>query len=124
MKDITILETQPVALKWFRFGQNNSGGGWIENNDVQADVFIQAPNAETARELMRKIAEPYMEYCPCCGERWSIEYVEDDDGYDVPTVYGASILDGYKRFMGGKAILHGWGGRKAIFDGESFVEVI
>lgn len=123
VKDISILETQLVALKWFRFAQNNSGGYWTENDDVQADVFVQAPNAEMARTIMRNIAKPYTEYCPCCGDRWSIEYVDDGDGIEVPSILGESILDGYERFLGGKAILHSWYGRKAIFDGENFVEV-
>lgn len=35
-------------LKWFNFNQNNSGGYYIENDEVGSDVYIQAVDAKTA----------------------------------------------------------------------------
>ena len=81
---------------FYKFDQNNSGGVFIVNNKVCHRLFIEADCGEDAL----KIAESLGCYwdgvskgidCPCCGDRWSIDYDEVDveklntDGYKVST---------------------------------------
>lgn len=91
-------------LKWFHFSQNNSGGYFIENNEVGSEVYIQAVDAKTAIKKAEHVFEEHSEYCDCCGERWSY-YVDDDDGYLVPTRYGKPMEES-DRWFGKTAILH------------------
>ncbi|CQR26013.1 hypothetical protein BN1356_02358 [Streptococcus varani] len=63
------------------FRQNNSGGYWIENEDISSEVVIQAcqlSDAVAKLEEILAIDSEYKSYCSCCGPRWSpgspIEY--------------------------------------------------
>ncbi len=94
-----------MPLKWFMFSQNNSGGSFVENDVVCEYVGIQARNAAEAIRMAQHLFEPYSDYCPCCGERWSY-YVDDDDGFDVPSIYGESIYEAKKQWYREKVILH------------------
>ena len=94
-----------MPLKWFMFSQNNSGGSFVENDVVCEYVGIQARNAAEAIRMAQHLFEPYSDYCPCCGERWSY-YVGDDDGTDVPSIYGESIYEAKKQWYREKVILH------------------
>lgn len=91
--------------KWFHFGQNNSGGYFIVNEQVAEDVYIQAENAQQAAARAAVIFEPYSEFCECCGERWSF-YVDEDDGYDVPTKYDVDIDEIVAEHFSKQARLH------------------
>ena len=91
-------------LKWFNFNQNNSGGYYIENDEVGSDVYIQAVDAKTANHKAEHVFSDHSKYCDCCGERWSY-YIDDDDGYEIPTKYGKSIEEDSPRF-GKTAILY------------------
>ena len=107
MKELTVLEPK---LKWYHFRQNNSGGYFIENEIVGEDVFIQAHSAKEAVHIADKLFEGYSEYCDCCGERW-YTWLDEDDGYDVPTKYRTPISEGYETFgKGGYAVLHWYNG--------------
>ena len=94
-----------MPLKWFMFDQNNSGGSFVQNDVVCEYVGIQARNAAEAISTAQTLFEPYSDYCPCCGERWSYD-VEDDDGTDVPSIYGESIYESKKSWIREKVILH------------------
>lgn len=52
--------------------QNNSGGYFIINENVGHFVFIEADSFREAEDKFGDIVEGYEEYCPCCGERWSL----------------------------------------------------
>lgn len=82
-----ISATVPVRpLLWFHFNQNNSGGYFVENENVCEDVYVQA---HTAAEAIAK-AETFMDNsdsCACCGDRWSF-WMDDRDGTVVPMRYG------------------------------------
>lgn len=86
----TTADITPVALRWWCFHQNNSGGHFITNDTVAEYVFIQARNAAEALVKAEKIFEDHSEYCECCGERWSY-YVDEDDGKPTPEIYGQRI---------------------------------
>jgi hypothetical protein len=91
-------------MKWYTFSQNNSGGYFVDDDNVCEIVSIQARNAESAVRFARHIMDN-SDSCPCCGDRWSF-YMDESDGYDVPTVYGRPLV-GYRDFaFRRKVILH------------------
>ena len=80
-----------ATLKWFTFPQNNSGGSFTINDDVDIYVIIQAHNAVEANELAQRIGIYFHGVnerfdCECCGDRWYSIW-SDDDGNDVPMIY-------------------------------------
>lgn len=77
-----------ITTKFFYFSQNNSGGYFIQNDTVRAHLIIEAQNAKEAADKGEEIAENYSEYCSCCGQRWSFDWVDDEDGTETPTING------------------------------------
>jgi hypothetical protein len=79
-----------TTLKWFTFNQNNSGGWFDVDDDVDITVIIQASDADEANHLAQKIGIYFngvsdRRDCRCCGSRWSACYGE---GTDLPEIYG------------------------------------
>jgi len=103
-----------IPLKWFHFSQNNSGGFFVENDDVCEEVFIQAESAAAAIVKAETFCDN-SDSCPCCGDRWSF-YVNDDDGTPEPTIYGEPISSvtwtGFRK----KAKLHFVDGRTETYN--------
>ncbi|MMZ62859.1 hypothetical protein D1872_250850 [compost metagenome] len=79
-----------INTKFFHFRQNNSGGYFITNDDVAPNLIVEAMNAKEAEQKMNDITSDYLQFCPCCGERWS-SWIDDDDGTEEPTVWGKSL---------------------------------
>lgn len=104
-----------VCLKWFRFRQNNSGGYFISDDMVCEEVFIQDVSAEHAVIRANAIFADRSEYCECCGERWSTEYVSDDDGTVEPECYGVSIYQTARGYFQNEARLHYFDGRVVAY---------
>ena len=50
--------------------QNNSGGYYIQNSDVQSTVAVEGLDREDAERRFQEIISEYSSFCPCCGERW------------------------------------------------------
>ena len=100
------------VLKWFHYSQNNSGGYFIENDDVGRDVFIQDISFTGAKEKSRYILSSYREFCECCGERWDEEWGDDLHGSIEPTIYGMPLKEEYDAFLGEYAVLYHYDGRK------------
>lgn len=87
-------------LKWFHYRQNNSGGRFVINDNVDVHVLIQAPNAKMANYFAERIGIYFHGVenewdCECCGDRWS--KCDNTDGAVDPEIYGdkvnVSILD-------------------------------
>ncbi|MCY7059545.1 hypothetical protein [Streptococcus oralis] len=61
-------------MTFYVYRQNNSGGYFVEDENVSAHVIIEAENEAQADikfdEIIDKKSE-YTTYCPCCGKRWS-----------------------------------------------------
>lgn len=87
-----------MNLKWYRFGQNNSGGRFVVNDKVDADVYIQTTSAKEANRVAEDVVGIYFNGvsdgidCECCGDRWSRQY--DNDGDEYPTKYGQRAITG------------------------------
>lgn len=76
-------------MKWYTISQNNSGGYFIQNEDVNQYVSVQASSRDEAEDKLEEITSDYSEYCSCCGERW---YWYDLEGFDTPMYYEDSPL--------------------------------
>lgn len=102
-----------VKLKWFEFSQNNSGGGFNEDENQAPTVFIQAVDADQAWDKAENLFD--FGYCECCGERWDYPY---GDGTDVPMMgYPPVPLDQVEAsWYRDYAILHYYDGRKERVD--------
>ena len=99
-----------VDMKWFYYSQNNSGGSFVVNDSVSVCVFIQAPNARMATSRAEEILDN-SDSCECCGDRWSIYYMDDSDGYDEPTIYNELMVDLFKDAYRRSARLHYFDGK-------------
>ena len=54
--------------RWYRYDQNNSGGFFIVDEEVDANLFIQAENEEDAERIMLDVTRSSADnYCDCCG---------------------------------------------------------
>ncbi|MER2039995.1 MAG: hypothetical protein ABS944_17765 [Solibacillus sp.] len=104
-----------MKQKYFTAHQNNSGGYFIQNDDVKEVVIIQAENAIIANKLLLQITEEYSEYCSCCGERWD-EFWDDSEGTDVPEIYGTSVYETSESLFRKSAIIYHANGRKEIVE--------
>jgi hypothetical protein len=82
-------------LKWFTFHQNNSGGSYTINDDVDVVVIIQAKNADDANDIAQCVAGIYFNGvedgrdCECCGDRWY--KTRDSEATDHPQIYGRIV---------------------------------
>ena len=81
--------------KWFTFRQNNSGGRFVIDNEVDTYVIIQAGCADEANSFAEKIGIYFdgvrkNKDCECCGDRWCRAY-GDDDGTDEPMIYDEAV---------------------------------
>lgn len=96
---------------FYLFSQNNSGGYYIEDENlgISERIFIEAKSKEQALSIFNEIAEKYgqsafYEYCTCCGERWNdiSGSFEDEKGigkhmadyYNFIEAYSIIKLDG------------------------------
>lgn len=99
--------------KFYTLDQNNSGGYFErdEQDGIAEYVFIEANNPEEARERAEDITCGYTNFCPCCGERWYINF-DENDGHDEPTIYGKSITKLKKGMFREQAYIHYLDGNK------------
>lgn len=101
------------GLKWWHFNQNNSGGYFIQNEDVLEDVYIQAPNAGEAARIAEDIFSDYSAYCECCGERWSTYWL--DEGQDSPSRYGEPINECKASWFHKQCVLYYFDGTRRYY---------
>lgn len=97
-------------MKWYTFMQNNSGGSFVENDNVCEIVSIQAETAKDAVRFAKRIMDN-SNSCDCCGPRWSF-YIDENDGYDVPSLYGEPMVGAKRLMFRSQAILHYADGRR------------
>lgn len=75
---------------FYRLDQNNSGGYYIENDEVRQTIFVEADNESDAKAWLMQITEEHSEYCECCGARWYIGFLEESE---TPIISGKKLLD-------------------------------
>lgn len=75
---------------YYKYQQNNSGGDYIQNEDVDEVVIIEASSAEEANSIAESVGI-YFDGCAtdtdcaCCGDRWYRTY--EDDGLEDLEVF-------------------------------------
>lgn len=80
-------------MPFFEYVQNNSGGFFDEDSNVDWYVIVEAANAGEANVLAQEVGiyfdgcDKGMD-CPCCGDRWSEVWGEGDE---VPSLYGEPV---------------------------------
>ena len=75
---------------FYMFRQNNSGGSFIMDNDVDGYVIVEATNAEEANTIAQDKGIYFDgcstgDDCSCCGDRWNA--VDESDGEKKPMIY-------------------------------------
>lgn len=112
-----------METKFYTLNQNNSGGYYIQNKNVDAFVIIEASDIEQFGEKTDKILNDYREYCSCCGQRWNDSWIDKEDGTDEPTIYGEPVEQFKDSFWcrGSKVIIYYLNGDKKIYNLETRV---
>lgn len=97
--------------------QNNSGGYFLKDKNVDEYVIIEAENLSQFNLLADKVLENYREFCFCCGLRWEEYLVDEEDGEKEPMIYGEPV-EQFKDFFSknSKAIIYYLNGEKKIFN--------
>lgn len=97
---------------FYTYRQNNSGGYFIKNEDVDVFVIVEGSGHEDIQRRANKIFKNHSEYCSCCGERWLTD-ISWDNLDSKPMIYGESVYrvkDNY--YKGNKAIIYYENGEK------------
>jgi len=90
---------------FYTFNQNNSGGKFVEDENLTKYVAVEGYNEKDIIKRAKKIGIYFDgclsgEDCSCCGDRWTKPY--DDDEYDdVPSIYGVPVEDDSDGYAGG-----------------------
>ncbi len=101
---------------FFTFRQNNSGGHFVEDEDVCENVIVEAHSPEDANLRADDIGiyfdgcEQGLD-CSCCGDRWN-EIYEDEKGTEIPMIYGKDVTKIYAGMYSSKVIIHHLDGTK------------
>jgi hypothetical protein len=84
---------------FYIYDQNNSGGGFIVDDEVTYNVIIEADSADEANRKAEEIGiyfdDNYEYDCSCCGTRWSRAWSNDGDA--EPEIYGKPVAE-YKEY--------------------------
>lgn len=80
---------------FYTYDQNNSGGNFVIDENVDHYVIIEAESADEANEKATDIGLYFNGVeegvdCECCGDRWNEQW---ENGDPVPMIYGTNILD-------------------------------
>lgn len=79
-----------VQLKWYHFGQNNSGGTFVHDSTagIGHRVLVQATSHHEANRKAQDIGLYFhgIGDCECCGNRWHEQW-DADEGTVEPMVY-------------------------------------
>lgn len=103
-----------LRTKFVTLIQNNSGGYYILNEDVQHYVIIEVLDFWQFEYKANNILENYRAYCECCGDRWDDDIIRIDDMTDEPMIYDVNAFE--FRSKGEKAIIYYLNGKKEIID--------
>lgn len=83
---------------WYEYDQNNSGGSFIDNEQVCECVYVEATTLDEANSFADSLGIYFDgvdsgEDCSCCGDRWSEPY----ESVSFPYRYGTFTLSDVKK---------------------------
>lgn len=122
MMDTSEQVAVTVPLKWYEYDQNNSGGGFVQDENLSHHVYIQAPSHDEANDIGELLGmhcfSGECNCCECCGCRWSSAYEYSDVSEDEITdhLLHYAGLDGKKVWF--KDLYEGLGIRLHPYKGE------
>lgn len=104
--------------KFYTLEQNNSGGYYIQNNNVDAFVIIEAETLDQFNKISEDILGDYRSYCSCCGQRWGDSWIDEDDGKVEPMIYDKQVVQFNDSFWcrGNKVIIYYLNGLKKTYN--------
>lgn len=78
---------------FYTFSQNNSGGSFVQDENISHYVIIEASSAEEANSLAERKGLYFGGHsdCPCCGNRWNEAWSCEAD--DVPSIYEKPVTE-------------------------------
>jgi hypothetical protein len=91
-----------APTKFYSFRQNNSGGSYVRDDDLDASVYIEAVDADHANARAANIGIYFDgcstgQDCSCCGDRWYPAGAYGDDSgiadEDSITVYRSAYTE-------------------------------
>jgi len=102
--------------KFYTYDQNNSGGRFHIDDNVCEYVIIEAKSPEHANDRAKQIGIYFDGVskgidCGCCGDRWT-EIWDDDEGDDVPSIYGEPVTQCKSSMFRNQCIIYYLDGRK------------
>ena len=98
---------------FYTFNQNNSGGVFHRNDNVDELVVIEANSATQANDIAQEIGiyfDGAGDCLECCGHRW--QSVSQLDGTTFPSLYGDPMNERTFIEFGRTCIFHFLNGRK------------
>lgn len=102
---------------FYTYHQENSGGYYIRNNDVDRFVIVEGDNHQDIQKIADRIFENHSEYCTCCGERWSDCDEDWSELTNEPMINSTSVyeVEDYW-YKGYNAIIYYKNGEKEIVE--------
>ena len=67
--------------KFYFFGQNNSGGYYVEDDVVGESVVFEADSSEDANKRASNKGVFGYYSCSCCGERFTEQFEYENEGF-------------------------------------------
>lgn len=101
------------SLLWFSYRQNNSGGYYVRDENVDEWVFVQALNRKEA-DARAEMFLDNSDSCPCCGDRWYFGWDDDEPGDLEPMIYGEPVSRPMESGREYAYVLHFADGRREI----------
>jgi len=94
---------------FFYFRQNNSGGTFVVDSDVDVYVFIEATNEDSAYDEFQMCGGYFNGVkegldCPCCGDRWRHSCYEVKINVELSCDSRAGFNKKYPRFTADSVI--------------------
>ncbi len=106
---------------FYTFHQNNSGGSFVEDDNLKNMVIIEAADANEANEKAKNLGIYFdgvidERDCDCCGDRWYP--ASESDGTKRPESYGRTLAkwSAEKNRYPFNAIVHYASGRKRKYE--------
>lgn len=108
---------------FYSISQNNSGGSFIQDDNVDQIVIIEADTAKEAEEYLDDLVNMngYNDNsCPCCGDNFYVGFYEGDASDHPKTPYGEDLivskLEGFSAYYSRFAVIHYKNGQKKRYD--------
>lgn len=86
-------------MAFFRYGQNNSGGGYHIDDNIGHAVWIEATDHNEANDKASSLGLFSLSYCECCGERFYSCWQ-----YDAEEAWSAQESDSWHRNRYGQTV--------------------